>query len=279
MGPALHRPWRIEARDNGNNESVLADAILEQTDDTSHFVQLYEADETVLTRNVGKYLADGLAKGGGVAVISIAAHKASFGAELERRGLNQERLERNGRLTWLDADDTLAQFLVDGYPDADRFDRAVGVVVRDAVVRAGAGGLRAYGEMVGLLWSRRQFPAAIRLEQLWNRLRTEVPFGLFCGYPIDVFGAQFDAPIVDALLCAHTHLLPSGANGRLDAAVNRAMSEVFGSENTWGVPPGRRGKIWASLPSAESAILWLRANEPEKADAVMTLAREYYQAN
>jgi len=257
---------------------VLADDILEQTDDHSHFVQLYEADEGVLRKNVGKYLADGLAMGGGVIIVTTATHKASFYAELERRGWNLERLERNGRLTCLDAEDALARFLVDGYPDAERFDRAVGAVVRDAIIRAGSGGLRAYGEMVGVLWSRRQFPAAIRLEQLWNRLRNEVPFGLFCGYPIDVFGAHFDTPIVDALLCAHTHLLPSGANGRLDAAVNRAMTEVFGSENTRGLPPGRNERAWASLPTAEASILWLRSNEPEKADAVLTLAREYYQA-
>src|SRR6185312_4095495 len=93
--------------------------------------------------------------------------------------------------------------------------------------RAGHTGTRAYGEMVGLLWRAGEFDAAIRLEELWNELLKSGDASLFCAYPIDIFSADFKVGKVDALLCAHTHLLP--VDPALDGALNRAMDEVLGA--------------------------------------------------
>ena len=87
-------------------------------------------------------------------------------------------------------------------------------------------GCRAYGEMVGILWKARQFAAAIRLEQLWSKLLEQASFSLYCAYQIDVFGRDQDLFNLDDVLCTHTHLVPSQANGALEAALNRAMEEV-----------------------------------------------------
>ena len=46
--------------------------------------------------------------------------------------------------------------------------------------------------MVGLLWKARQFAAAIRLEQLWNKLLEQSAFSFYCAYAIDVFGKDFE---------------------------------------------------------------------------------------
>jgi MEDS: MEthanogen/methylotroph, DcmR Sensory domain len=258
----------------------LADEILEQTHVESHFVQLFEADGRVLARNVGKYFADGLALGGGLIMVATDEHRQAFFHELERRGFQPSRLEREGRITCLNSSETLARFMVDGHPDADRFDRAVGEMVRVAVERAGDRGVRAYGDMVGLLWGERQFPAAIRLEQLWNRLRKTVKFSLFCAYPVDIFGGEFDGGVLDALLCAHTHLLPSGVDGQLDSAVNRAMNEVLGTKDDQSYASlGEVQNVWATLPKSEAALLWVRNNAPEKAEEILALARKYYQTD
>jgi len=257
---------------------ALAEEILDQTHNESHFVQLYEADDGVLARNVGKYLADGLAQGAGLVLVATDEHRRLFAGELERRGWRPEELERAGRLTWLDASETLARFMVNGHPDADGFDRVVGEKVKTALARAGNGGLRAYGDMVGLLWQDRQFPAAIRLEQLWNRLRRKVPFSLFCAYPLDIFGGQFDVAILDALLCAHTHLLPTGSDGHLDRAVSRAIAETIGADEARTLSVGQRERVWANLPKPEAAIMWLRNHAPDRADEILALARKYYYA-
>jgi hypothetical protein len=43
--------------------------------------------------------------------------------------------------------------------------------------------VRAFGEMVSLLWDGNQVSAAIELEAMWNELGSQYPFSLYCGYP------------------------------------------------------------------------------------------------
>ena len=254
--------------------------ILEATDDASHFVQLYGPDEASLTANVARYAIDGFASGSALLIVATPAHRDAFSKEIERSGWRTDLLEQTERLAWLDAEQTLARFMVDGYPDADRFDRIVGERVRGVLRRPGVRGLRAYGEMVGILWAQRQYPAAIRLEQLWNKLRSDTHFSLYCSYPVDVFGRDFDVGVLDALLCAHTHLMPCGINGDLHEAVDRALREVLGPDASPNVRAQEFGgrRAWAAIPKPEAVILWLRKNLPERADEVLDLARRYYCA-
>jgi hypothetical protein len=63
--------------------------------------------------------------------------------------------------------------------------------------------------MVGLLWSARQFSAAIRLEQFWNKLLARSSFHLYCAYSIDVSEKQFQTHALDGVLSTHTHLIPN----------------------------------------------------------------------
>ncbi len=248
----------------------------------THFLQLYEADDVALVRNAAAFLAAGLRHGSTAVVVASDEHTPAIVQHLEGAGFEAAALERSGRLQVFDAAETLGRFVVDGHPDAVRFDRIVGDAVRRSMALAGGNGVRAYGEMVGLLWKDRQYPAAIRLEQLWHKLRAQAPFSLFCWYPIDIFAPDFDSGIVDALLSAHTHLLPRDAHGHLYAALERAMDEVLGADDpSRGVRVrAHRGRhpYWGQLPAAESTILWLRRAVPDRADRVLALAREYYTA-
>ena len=221
-----------------------------------------------------------MAAGSGAIIIATPSHTAAFLQEIARGGIDTEAAIRNGLLITADAKTILARIMMGGHPDAERFDRVVGSIVRDLAKTAGQHGVRAYGEMVGLLWQAKQFPAAIRLEQLWNKLQNTLVFDLFCAYPIDIFDRNFDVGVMDALLCAHTHLLPSGADPSLQAALRRAIDEFHGSAETHSKASVDkiRSQNWAVLPEPEATILWLRANVPDTAEAILTRAQSYYQA-
>jgi hypothetical protein len=167
--------------------------------------------------------------------------------------------------------------MVDNHPNWLRFE----ATIRGAIERLEpAAGLRAYGEMVGLLWKAGSFSAAIELEDNWNRLLKQYAFSLFCSYPIDVFDPEFQVRGVDALLCDHTHLLSTGANGDLEAAVYRAMDDCLGSaaEEIRRRVPKKVDPAWGQVPPGETAILWVRANLPREAESILIKARHYYQA-
>lgn len=48
-------------------------------------------------------------------------------------------------------------------------------------------GIRAYGEMVDVLWKAGQEVAAIRVEMIWNELAATHDFALLCGYSMGSF--------------------------------------------------------------------------------------------
>jgi hypothetical protein len=240
---------------------------------------LYEADEGLLTRNVSHYLWEGLNRGDGLLVIATPARNEAVVRRLQELGADPEVAVQEKRLSFLDAQETLAQFMIHGQPEWELFENTIGAAMREVQALAGYAGLRAYGEMVGVLWKARQFSAAIRLEQCWNQLLASKGFNLFCGYPIDIFGGEFHIAAVDALLCAHTHLLPAGRNGDIESAIDRSMDEILGSR-AQGLRLLMKANFrpsWAVMPRGEASILWLRNNLPGDADEILARSRQYYQ--
>ena len=186
---------------------------------------------------------------------------------------------REKRLSVLQAQETLAQFMIHGQPEWRLFENTIEAAIREVRPPAGYVGLRAYGEMVGILWKAAQYSAAIRLEQFWNKLLASKGFNLFCGYPIDIFGEEFHIAAVDALLCAHTHLLPAGRNGDIESAIDRSMDEILGprAEGLRLLMKANFRPSGAVMPRAEATILWLRNNLRDDADEILARSRQYYQ--
>jgi hypothetical protein len=250
--------------------------LLDHPEPEEHFVQLYGDNDQLLTRNVSRYLGEGLRRGDGLLVIATAEHRGSIVRQLtQERAYSLAVLE--GRLVFLDAAATLNRFLVEGQPDQSRFEYVIGEALEGIRARAVHTGIRAYGEMVGLLWQAGQTSAAVRLEQLWNELLKASDVSLYCAYPIDILGPDFRHASVDALLCAHTHLVPTDST--LEAALERAMDEVLGGrvDGLRSLIQANHRPAWAALPKAEAIILWLRNNLPGSAERIITRAREYQE--
>jgi len=115
-------------------------------------------------------------------VVATEAHRASFLDHLVQAGVDVASAQASGGLVLLDANETLDAFMIDGRPDRDRFAASVGNLLISASDN-GRRSVRAFGEMVALLWDDDQVTAAIELEDLWNGLAGHAPFSLFCAYP------------------------------------------------------------------------------------------------
>jgi len=143
-----------------------------------HLVQFYGSQDGTLIRNVADFIDEGLQLGESVLAIAQA---------------------------------TLDQLMPDGALDWRRFEQVAGEMVRSLRRANPRGGLRAYGEMVGMLWSDGQIEAAVQLEKFWNALLGSTEFTLFCGYAIDVASEEFQSEHVREVVRAHTHVIPSSA--------------------------------------------------------------------
>ena len=251
-------------------------SLLDNPERQGHLVQLYGKDDRLLSRNLARYLAEGLRRGDGLLVIATPEHSGSV-ARLLREDRAYSKAVLEGRLVFLDAQATLDRFMVDELPDRDLFESVIGEALQGVRQRAGHTGVRAYGEMVGLLWKAGRFSAAVQLEEYWNDLLESSDTSLFCAYPIDVFGEEFRVETVDSVLCAHTHLLP--VDDALESALNRAMEEVLGARmaRLRGLIKANYRPSWGVVPKSEAIILWLRNNLPGSAGEILELAQRYYR--
>lgn len=254
---------------------MVFERLLDEPDAHAHIVQFYESDEHVLVDNMVRYFAEGLKRGDNAIVISTRERSQQLSDGLLASGINVDAAVRSSRILWYDAHQTLSRILVDGHPSEARFEAIVASAVREALATS-AGSLRAYGDMVGLLWQQKQFPAAIRLEQLWHKFTKEYDFALFCAYPIDIFAPDSDSAVIDALLCAHTHLVSAGPNGDVEAAVAAAIAEVIGASPTVTPLRGSAQGERASMPRGDGLIVWVRQNYPQHAAEILSRARENY---
>jgi hypothetical protein len=73
------------------------------------------------------------------------------------------------------------------------------------------GAVRAFGEIVSLLWRDGKRQAALRLEEMWNEAIGLHPLSLLCGYNVRSFTSAHDAAGVTGIISAHTSVLAKNA--------------------------------------------------------------------
>jgi hypothetical protein len=172
-------------------------------DSYGHSCQLFDGRDTRASAVAG-YFRDGLVKGDTLLGVMQPESWSSTVKCLQRLELDPLALLATGQLTVLDAAATLAAFRRGGNVDRQLFDNAVGALVRSLAVEGSQ--LRVYEEMVDNLAAEGDFRSALRLEELWNDLRSKERFILFCGYSAVNFGSPAAADALQQTCRAHTHV-------------------------------------------------------------------------
>lgn len=174
--------------------------------DTEHFVQFYEADGFLLNSLSG-FIGSALKAGDGAIVVATKAHRDGLDELLSANGLDVGTASKAGHYVSLDAAETLNRFMVDGSPEPNRFMEVIGGIVGQ--VSQGKPKVRAFGEMVALLWADGNYTGAIRLEELWNNLQKEYCFSLFCAYPMSEFVGEKFGTTLGSVCTTHSRVIPT----------------------------------------------------------------------
>jgi hypothetical protein len=170
-----------------------------------HAVQIY-GNETMLMNALEGFVSSGLRNRESVILISTAPHLHELEMRLRGSWLDIDRARWEERYIAVLATETLAKFMVDGEPDEALFTQAAAELLKRA--RGGSGRkVRAFGEMVAILWAEGRPDAAIRLEHLWNKLQVIEQFPLFCAYPRMGF-ARDSAASIPQVCAAHSRVVP-----------------------------------------------------------------------
>lgn len=166
-------------------------------------VQIYENDHVFIDSLEG-FAGSGLIAGDSIIIIATAEHRKALEDRLTRQGFDMNYLSSAGRYIALDANETLSFFMVNNWPDEDLFIELITSVLERA--QQNGQKVRAFGEMVALLWQQGFNGATVQLENLWNNLHKNDKFSLFCAYPKIGFTQDIHTSI-DTICSAHTKVI------------------------------------------------------------------------
>jgi signal transduction histidine kinase len=184
-------------------------AIRHERDTGNHIVQFYDS-ETALIDAVVEFLSEGRRRGEPAIIVATEAHREALSNRLGVNGL-----DASSPVMFLDAEETLSKIMLGSMPDWERFEALIGSAIVE-LVGAGATRIRAFGEMVDLLWRDGNSRAAIRLEEMWNDLQARHPFSLYCAY---VMGGFYKAGEISSICAVHDHVHTEPTNGHAPPAV------------------------------------------------------------
>jgi hypothetical protein len=171
---------------------------------SNHLLQIYENDEDLMASLEG-FVSTGLKNQEAVIIIATTVHLKALNRRLLLHGFDLTDLQKQGCYIPLNAEDVLQKFMVKDWPDEKLFSSVVESILataRGTTQRR----VRAYGEMVALLWAQGFSGATVQLEHLWNQFCEGKDFGLFCAYPASGFTAEVHESI-GHICSAHTQII------------------------------------------------------------------------
>jgi hypothetical protein len=167
-----------------------------------HCVQIYEDDGVFLDALEG-FVAGGIRQGDAIILIATPLHLHGLKCRLEQNGFDVNAAIARDQYIALDARETLAKFMVNGWPDDELFAKLIDDLL--ARGRARHRRVRAFGEMVAMMWADGLCGATVRLEHLWARLCAEKEFSIFCAYPKTGF-TENATEAISSVCAAHSRL-------------------------------------------------------------------------
>jgi hypothetical protein len=236
----------------------------------SHIVLTYQ-HEDFLTEAVSTFIAEGIQRKEGIVLIVTPHHWQLLGQRLRRDGIRLQEAMKSRRLNIINADELVAKLIVGGMPAEEKFKEVVGAMI--GRIRRQYPVIRAYGEMVDILWHQGRPQAAFQLETLWNDLMRQSPFSLLCAYALNPLDASLYDGSLQALCFAHSHFIPLLDQKFFEETVGRVRDEVLGdslSSMVWTLsvlePPSTQ------MPRAQASLMWLAKNMPVTAVKILMKA-------
>jgi len=168
-----------------------------------HVLQIYENNE-VFINTLSGFVGDGINSGESTIVIATECHLESLENKLRAHGINVNSLIREDQYIPVNAEWALSQFMIDGWPDSKLFFSWVSEFL--IKVRTKNRKVRAFGEMVAVLWAQGNNGATVQLEHLWNQFCAHEDLTLFCAYPKSGF-TEDAAVSLEKICAAHSKLI------------------------------------------------------------------------
>jgi hypothetical protein len=173
-----------------------------------HLAHLYQSEDELLT-SLTEFIGAGIEQDETCRIVTTRTHMIKLEDRLLSRNFDLDKARKSGCYIVYDASETMAKFIVDGLPDKPLFEDVIGGVVKSALARNKP--VRAFGEMVALLWKEGNQEGVAKLESLWDDLIRNFNISLYCAYPRMQFDKSIHGNMLSEIDRLHATVTPAFA--------------------------------------------------------------------
>jgi DNA-binding NarL/FixJ family response regulator len=141
-----------------------------------------------------------------VILVATPLERSSILESLQARGWDVAAALRDGSYMELDLNETLSTFMVNDWPDSDRFRKMASNLILEAAKAAKGEHPRvaACGVCAPTLWAQGKREAAIQVERLWDELARSYDVDVLCGYVSTDFERQENSHVYERICRQHS---------------------------------------------------------------------------
>lgn len=208
----------MESAGNNQRKKNRTDIFWGEIAPCDHILQIYEDDDAFIETLLG-FVTSGLNSGDAVIIIATTEHLSVLNQRLRSQGFDLFSLALKDQYIPLNAEETLSQFMINGWPDENLFYH----LIADLLLRARKKDrkVRAFGEMVAVLWSQGHSGATVQLEHLWTRFCQSEQFSVLCAYPKVGFTDDLNESLAKICEC-HSKMIDSNNRQSNELLVKKA---------------------------------------------------------
>jgi DNA-binding NarL/FixJ family response regulator len=166
----------------------------------------FHHDDASFVNDFAGFIEAALKASNPVIVLATESHRGSIVRRLEARGWDITAAIQVGQYISLDANETLATFMVNDWPDPARFLRVAGDLITKAsrTAKEGHSKVAVCGECAPVLCRRGKTEAAVEVEHLFNVLARRYQIDTLCGYVLGDFQRKEDSRIFERVCAEHS---------------------------------------------------------------------------
>lgn len=171
----------------------------------NHICEFYSSAEARI-KSLCNFIVPGIIKDEAVVVVATFENLLMLKNTLILYAIDVDEVVNSGQLVLLNAHKTLEKFIRNDHIDYMLFFNLMTQMLDE--LQEKFVGIRAYGEMVDVLYETKSLDLTLELEQLWSGLSLQYHFNLMCGYTAENFRGHHSH--IKKICSSHTHLISNG---------------------------------------------------------------------
>jgi len=174
----------------------------------------FYADEATMLSAWTESARTALAAGHTVVVLTIDSRRGEMHQRLKTGGIDLDGAIREQRYVALDPSSVLSRFMINDWPDELLFQKAVTPIVVDTLKTSTARYPRALvcGECAPTLVREGKEDAAVRVEQLWDKLAQAYEVDTHCAYLLDSPSRAHQESVFRRINAVHTEVFSTSSS-------------------------------------------------------------------